>query len=199
MNNSSKKRKRVPRTYKKEWEKNFPIIDVHYDRHLFYCLECNCKCSCADKGLGDVRRHCKSFRHCRNVKNSELGIKTCNRNCGFPSKLLRCKDILETNHGHIKPPTSLSLNNMPDSSTAESPIKARSSKNLRKLFTSNIPQKEIILDNNIVEKDLNVLQPVEKLQNVSDTNGNIDMGTDLNLQTGPNILKELRDINEGKS
>ncbi|KII69840.1 hypothetical protein RF11_13066 [Thelohanellus kitauei] len=55
-------------TYDKKWEKRFGITEVQSDKSAYYCISCDLKLSCANRGIYCVRRHCKSSSHRRNVK-----------------------------------------------------------------------------------------------------------------------------------
>ncbi|KII69843.1 hypothetical protein RF11_13069 [Thelohanellus kitauei] len=171
--------------YDKKWEEIFPITQVESDAHVYYCITCAKKYYCRHNEIRNVRAHCKSLSHIRNVSRQIYGTTNIESENGVPLESSIGIPSQENKSRDMTYSTSLHPTNEPGRFICQK-------KQPKQLETSDIQLKE--LDDESKVKDF-----FEKCKKAYLLDPNFEMDHDLHTAMGQNVYQILKHLNEGNT
>ncbi|KII63900.1 hypothetical protein RF11_04569 [Thelohanellus kitauei] len=177
------------RCYSKQWEKMFPVKSVESNKRAFYCIPCGRKFACGANGIGNVRKHCESVRHCQNVSPHTSETEYRESPLGLPPQSLVVAEVDEDIPRNLNLTVSMTNDNHSGHFSEQIFTNDSDATKLPDVFETRDQQTKE-LENNTVLDDVNVVALVEKSNKVYDC--------EQNMEIYRNIHPELNWIKEGK-
>ncbi|KII69837.1 hypothetical protein RF11_13063 [Thelohanellus kitauei] len=177
------------RIFKKEWEEIFPITQVESDPYSFYCVPCAQKYSCRNSGISNVRAHCQSLRHTRNVAARTFSDAFSESAEG---KLLR-----KSTSGDIRLKISLPSRNKSEICTLQSRCDGfYIAKELEMLENSYVNPKEVKFETIVMNDASKVKDFFEKYKRAYRMDTNFEMDPDLHRAMRQYFNQIFKRVNE---